>query len=293
MKLLRFGEKGRERPGILDEDGRIRDVSVLVDDIRASSLTPELLERLKAADLSALPVVDSSVRLAEPIGDVRKFIAIGLNYYDHAKEVGAPVPEEPVIFMKAVSCIQGPRDPVVIPRGAEKVDWEVELGIVIGQRASYVTPEAALSHVAGYCLVNDVSERSYQMERGGTWDKGKGCDTFGPVGPWLVTQDEIPDPQALDIWLRVNGEAMQSGNTSTMIFDVKTLVSYVSEFMTLEPGDIITTGTPPGVGLGMKPPRFLRPGDVMTLGIEGLGEQRQEVLAFEHATTGGAAPVAG
>lgn len=293
MKLLRFGEKGRERPGILDEDGRIRDVSVLVDDIRASSLTPELLERLKAADLSALPVVDSGVRLAEPIGDVRKFIAIGLNYYDHAKEVGAPVPEEPVIFMKAVSCIQGPRDPVVIPRGAEKVDWEVELGIVIGQRASYVTPEAALSHVAGYCLVNDVSERSYQMERGGTWDKGKGCDTFGPVGPWLVTQDEIPDPQALDIWLRVNGEAMQSGNTSTMIFDVKTLVSYVSEFMTLEPGDIITTGTPPGVGLGMKPPRFLRPGDVMTLGIEGLGEQRQEVLAFEHATTGGAAPVAG
>lgn len=293
MKLLRFGEKGRERPGILDEHGRIRDVSVLVDDIRASSLTPELLERLKAADLSALPVVDSGVRLAEPIGDVRKFIAIGLNYYDHAKEVGAPVPEEPVIFMKAVSCIQGPRDPVVIPRGAEKVDWEVELGIVIGQRASYVTPEAALSHVAGYCLVNDVSERSYQMERGGTWDKGKGCDTFGPVGPWLVTQDEIPDPQALDIWLRVNGEAMQSGNTSTMIFDVKTLVSYVSEFMTLEPGDIITTGTPPGVGLGMKPPRFLRPGDVMTLGIEGLGEQRQEVLAFEHATTGGAAPVAG
>lgn len=281
MKLLRFGERGKERPGVLDPDGAIRDLSSIVGDISSDTLSPELLGRLRTVDLAALPRVEAGARIAEPVGNIRKFIAIGLNYFDHAKEVGADIPKEPVIFMKATSCIQGPDDPVMIPRGAEKVDWEAELGIVIGKRASYVTPEAALEHVAGYCLVNDVSERSYQMERGGTWDKGKGCDTFGPIGPWLVTTDECSDPQNLDIWLKVNGETMQSGNTRTMIFDVKTVVSYVSEFMTLEPGDVITTGTPPGVGLGMKPPRFLKAGDVMTLGISGLGEQRQEVIPFK------------
>lgn len=280
MKLLRFGEKGSEKPGAIDIDGQIRDISSLVADISASTLSPALVEWLSRADLAALPVVDPTVRVAEPISDIRKFIAIGLNYHDHAKEVGAPIPEEPVIFMKATSCIQGPNDPVIIPRGAEKVDWEVELGVVIGQRASYVTEGEALDYVAGYCVVNDVSERSYQMERGGTWDKGKGCNTFGPIGPWLVTRDEIADPHALEIWLRVNDETMQTGNTRTMIFDIRKLVSYVSEFMTLEPGDVITTGTPPGVGLGRTPPRFLKPGDVMTLGITGLGEQRQEIMRF-------------
>lgn len=284
MKLLRFGEKGREKPGAVDTNGQIRDISSLVDDISASTLSPALLERLNKANLAALPIVDSSVRIAEPISNIRKFIAIGLNYYDHAKEVGAPIPEEPVIFMKAISCIQGPNDPVLIPRGAEKVDWEAELGIVIGQRASYVTEEDALDFVAGYCVVNDVSERSYQMERGGTWDKGKGCDTFGPIGPWLVTRDEVSDPHKLKVWLRVNGEIMQEGNTSTMIFNVRKLVSYVSEFLTLEPGDVITTGTPPGVGLGMSPSRFLQPGDVMTLGITGLGEQQQEVVKYDSAS---------
>lgn len=283
MKLLRFGDPGKERPGAIDQDGGIRDLSSIVDDICAGTLSNELLARLKAVDLASLPRVADDVRIAEPVRDVRKFIAIGLNYYDHAKEVGADIPGEPVIFMKANSCIQGPNDAVMIPRHAEKVDWEAELGIVIGKQARYVSADAALDYVAGYCLVNDVSERSYQMERGGTWDKGKGCDTFGPVGPWLVTTDEIADPQDLDIWLDVNGERMQSGNTRTMIFDVKKLVSYVSEFMTLEPGDIITTGTPPGVGLGMKPPRFLQAGDVMTLGISGLGTQRQHIVAFDEA----------
>jgi 2-keto-4-pentenoate hydratase/2-oxohepta-3-ene-1,7-dioic acid hydratase in catechol pathway len=280
MKLLRFGERGNEKPGAIDAHGGIRDLSSLVEDISASTLSPDLLSRLGEIDLTALPRVQPGVRIAEPVRGVRKFIAIGLNYYDHAKEVGADIPSEPVIFMKATSCIQGPNDPVMIPKGAQKVDWEVELGILIGKRASYVTPETAMEHVAGYSLVNDVSERNYQMERGGTWDKGKGCDTFGPIGPWLVTTEEVSDPQSLDIWLKVNGKIMQSGNTSTMIFDVKTLVSYVSEFMTLEPGDVITTGTPPGVGLGMKPPRFLQAGDIMTLGISGLGEQRQEVVPF-------------
>ncbi|PLC54666.1 2-hydroxyhepta-2,4-diene-1,7-dioate isomerase [Pollutimonas nitritireducens] len=281
MKLLRFGEKGREKAGAIHTDGSIRDISSFVSDIQAPELNAALLERLKGIDLASMPVVKAPVRIAEPVGGIRKFIAIGLNFYDHAKEVGAPIPEEPVIFMKASSCIQGPNDPVVIPRGASKVDWEAELGIVIGTRARYVPLDEALNYVAGYCIVNDVSERSYQMERGGTWDKGKGCDTFGPIGPWLVTADEIDDPQSLDVSLLVNGEAMQSGNTRTMIFDVKKIVSYVSEFMTLEPGDVITTGTPPGVGLGMTPPRFLQPGDVMTVSISGLGEQRQQVVAFE------------
>lgn len=280
MKLLRFGEKGREKAGAIHTDGSIRNISSHIADIQAPELNSALLERLKGIDLESMPVVEAPVRIAEPVGGIRKFIAIGLNYYDHAKEVGAPIPEEPVIFMKASSCIQGPNDPVVIPRGASKVDWEAELGIMIGTRASYVPLDEALSYVAGYCIVNDVSERSYQMERGGTWDKGKGCDTFGPIGPWLVTADEIDDPQSLDVSLLVNDEAMQFGNTRTMIFDVKKIVSYVSEFMTLEPGDVITTGTPPGVGLGMTPPRFLQPGDVMTVSISGLGEQRQQVVAF-------------
>ena len=288
MKLLRFGEHGYERPGAIDDKGNIRDLSALVDDISPCTLSPGLLDRLKEADLMTLPMVSADVRIAEPVRSIRKFIAIGLNYYDHAKEVGADIPKEPVIFMKATSCIQGPNDPVMIPRGAQKVDWEVELGIVVGKQARYVSPDNALEYVAGYCLVNDVSERNYQMDRGGTWDKGKGCDTFGPIGPWLVTTDEISDPQNLDIWLDVNGERMQSGNTRTMIFDVRSLVSYVSEFMTLEPGDVITTGTPPGVGLGMTPPRFLNAGDIVTLGISGLGAQRQEVVPFNHSASASA-----
>ncbi|MCJ9709531.1 fumarylacetoacetate hydrolase family protein, partial [Bordetella hinzii] len=229
---------------------------------------------------ASLPAVAGEPRMGCPVANVGKFIAIGLNYFDHAAEVGAPVPKEPVIFMKATSCIQGPDDPVMLPEGSQKGDWEVELGIVIGERARYVEEEAALDYVAGYCVVNDVSEREFQMDRGGTWDKGKGCDTFGPIGPWLVTRDEVPDPQSLDLWLDLNGQRMQTGNTRTMIFGVKTIVSYVSRFMTLLPGDIIITGTPPGVGLGMKPPVFLREGDVMTLGVQGLGSQRQRVVAF-------------
>jgi 2-keto-4-pentenoate hydratase/2-oxohepta-3-ene-1,7-dioic acid hydratase in catechol pathway len=280
MKLVRFGEYGKEKPGMVDASGAIRDLSSVVADINPATIAADM-PRLAKLNPNDLPKAPEGARLGEPVKGASKFIAIGLNYYDHAKEVGAEIPKEPVIFTKTVSCIQGPNDPVMIPKGARKVDWEAELGIVIGRRARYVSEADSLNYVAGYCLVNDVSEREYQIERGGLWDKGKGCDTFGPVGPWLVTPDEIPDPQNLKIWLAVNGETMQSGNTSTMIFGVKTLVSYVSQFMTLEPGDIITTGTPPGVGLGRKPPRFLQPGDVMTLGIAGLGEQRQEVIAFD------------
>lgn len=280
MKLVRFGSLGAEKPGLLDSDGSIRDLSSVVDDIDAEVLTSEGMARISNYSVEALPIVSGNPRIGCPVARVGKFIAIGLNYYDHAVEVGAPVPDEPVIFMKATSCIQGPDDHIMIPRGSSKTDWEVELGIVIGNRAAYVEPAEALGHVAGYCVVNDVSERAYQIERGGTWDKGKGCDTFGPIGPWLVTADEVPDPQSLNIWLDVNGDRMQSGNTKTMIFDVPTIVSYVSQFMTLEPGDIITTGTPPGVGLGMKPPRFLNPGDVVSLGIDGLGSQRQDVVAW-------------
>lgn len=280
MKLCRYGNVGHERPALVDENGNLRDLTSIIPDIDPNTLKPEVLDRISRIPPTSLPLADTPTRLGAPVSGTPKFIAIGLNYHDHAKEVGAPLPAEPVIFMKATSSIQGPHDPVMIPRGAQKVDWEVELGIVIGSRASYVSKDCALDYVAGYCLVNDVSERAYQLERGGTWDKGKGCDTFGPIGPWLVTKDEIADPYSLDIWLRVNGEIKQSGTTANMIFDVATLVSYVSEFMTLEPGDIITTGTPAGVGLGMKPPQFLQPGDIMTLGISGLGEQRQEVVAF-------------
>jgi 2-keto-4-pentenoate hydratase/2-oxohepta-3-ene-1,7-dioic acid hydratase in catechol pathway len=281
MKLVRFGENGREKPGIIAADGQIRDLSAIVPDFVGATLSAENLARIGKADLETLPVVPAGQRLGPCVGQVRNFIAIGLNYADHAAETGAAIPAEPIVFNKAPSCIVGPNDDVIIPRGSQKTDWEVELAIVIGERASYVGANEALEFVAGYCVCNDVSEREFQMERGGTWTKGKGCPTFGPLGPWLVTKDEVPDPQNLSMWLDVNGERMQTGSTRTMIFNVAQIVSYLSHFMILEPGDVITTGTPPGVGLAMKPPRFLKPGDVMTLGIEGLGEQRQRLVAFE------------
>lgn len=280
MKLIRYGEAGAERPGLIDTQGKVRDLGGVIDDLGAEQLSDESLATLRSLDTTSLPIVDGTPRLGCPVARVGKLIAIGLNYFDHATEVGAPIPAEPVIFMKATSCVQGPDDPVMLPRDSVKGDWEVELGIVIGKRASYVEEADANSVIAGYCIVNDVSERDFQMERGGTWDKGKGCDTFGPIGPWIVTRDEIPNPHELDLWLDLNGKRMQTGNTRTMIFNVQTIVSYVSRFMTLFPGDVITTGTPPGVGLGMKPPVFLKPGDVMTLGVQGLGTQRQEVVAW-------------
>ncbi|HWK36548.1 fumarylacetoacetate hydrolase family protein [Sphingomonas sp.] len=277
MKLCRHGEPGSERPGIVDHDGAIRDLSSIVGDIDAAALAPDRLRAIAAVDLTQLPVVAAGTRLGTPVAGTRQFIAVGLNYSDHAHEAGMPIPAEPILFTKGVSCIHGPNDPVVIPRGSVKTDWEVELGVVIGSTASYVAEADALAHVAGYCVINDLSEREYQLERGGTWDKGKGCPTFGPIGPWLVTADEVGDPQALDMWLDVNGVRAQTGSTATMIFDVAFLVSYISRFMTLLPGDIITTGTPPGVGMGEKPPRFLKAGDVVTLGIDRLGAQRQDV----------------
>ena len=281
MKLLRYGPVGQEKPGTLDAEGRIRDLSGVVADITPDQLWGEGLAALKAVDPATLPLVEGAPRYGVPVNGVRKFIAIGLNFADHAAESNLPIPAEPVVFTKAVSCLTGPNDTVVIPRGSEKTDWEVELGIVIGQRASYVEQADALDHVAGYVLINDVSERAFQTERGGTWDKGKGCDTFGPVGPWIVTTDEIGDVQQLDMWLDLNGKRMQTGNTQTMIFGVAEIVAYVSQFMTLEPGDLITTGTPPGVGLGQKPePFYLKAGDVMELGIEKLGVQRQQVVAW-------------
>ncbi|NGM36302.1 fumarylacetoacetate hydrolase family protein [Methylobacterium sp. DB0501] len=282
MKLLRYGPAGQEKPGLLDAEGRIRDLSGHVPDLGPAALGSESLARLAAIDVAGLPVVDGAPRLGTPVANVGKFIAIGLNFADHAAESNLPVPKEPIVFTKAISSLSGSDDPVMLPKDSVKSDWEVELGIVIGTRASYVEEAQALDHVAGYCLVNDVSEREYQIERGGTWDKGKGCDTFGPVGPWLVTSDEVGDPQSLDMWLDLNGRRMQTGNTRTMIFTCAQIVSYVSRFMTLMPGDIITTGTPPGVGMGMKPdPVFLKAGDVMTLGIEKLGEQRQDVTAWQ------------
>jgi 2,4-diketo-3-deoxy-L-fuconate hydrolase len=281
MKLLRYGPKGQEKPGTLDAEGRIRDLSGVVADITPDQLWGEGLEALKAIDPTTLPLVEGQPRYGVPVNGARKFIAIGLNFADHAAESNLPEPSEPVVFMKAISCLTGPNDTVVIPRGSEKTDWEVELGIVIGKAASYVDQADALDHVAGYVLINDVSERAFQTERGGTWDKGKGCDTFGPVGPWIVTTDEVGDVQTLDMWLDLNGKRMQTGNTKTMIFGVAEIVSYVSQFMTLEPGDLITTGTPPGVGLGQKPePFYLKAGDVMELGIEKLGSQRQQVVAW-------------
>jgi 2,4-didehydro-3-deoxy-L-rhamnonate hydrolase len=281
MKLVRYGNPGKEKPGLIDLDGTLRDLSGVVPDIGPAQLGSLGLARIRKANPAKLPAVRGKPRFGCPVAGVGKFIAIGLNYSDHAVESGVPIPKEPVVFMKATSCIQGPNDPVMLPRGSVKTDWEVELGIVIGTRARYVGKKDALAHVAGYCTMNDVSEREFQLERGPQWDKGKGCDTFGPIGPWLVTTDEMQNVQRLDMWLDVNGKRMQTGNTRTMIFDCAKLVSYVSHFMTLLPGDIITTGTPPGVGLGMKPPTYLKKGDVITLGIQGLGEQRQVVVAFK------------
>jgi 2,4-didehydro-3-deoxy-L-rhamnonate hydrolase len=282
MKICRYGPAGSEKPGLIDSDGKLRDLSAVVSDIDASVICREGLATLAQLDAATLPLVEGPQRYGVPVALTRKFIAIGLNFADHAAESNLPEPEEPVVFTKAVSCLQGANDDVMIPRGSLKTDWEVELGVVIGTTARYVEEADALDYVAGYCVVNDVSERAYQIERGGTWDKGKGCDTFGPVGPWLVTSDEVGDPQQLGMWLDLNGKRMQTGNTQTMIFGVAELVSYVSEFMTLEPGDIITTGTPPGVGMGQKPaPFYLKPGDRIRLGIDKLGEQAQTVVAFK------------
>jgi 2,4-didehydro-3-deoxy-L-rhamnonate hydrolase len=280
MKLLRYGENGTERPGLLDASGTIRCLSSHITDIGPAQLSPAVLARLRSVAVETLPEITTRPRLGPPVAHVGKFIAIGLNYSDHAAEANMPLPTEPVVFMKATTCIVGPNDDVMIPVASKKTDWEVELGIVIGTRASHVTLVAALSHIAGYLLVNDLSEREYQLERGGTWDKGKGCDTFGPIGPWLVTADEVGDPQNLSLWLNVNGTRRQTGNTANMVFSCAEIVSYVSEFMTLMPGDVITTGTPPGVGMGIKPATFLKVGDVISLGIEKLGEQRQTCVAW-------------
>ncbi|RWH94077.1 MAG: FAA hydrolase family protein [Mesorhizobium sp.] len=278
MKLLRYGPPGQEKPGTLDRNGNIRDLSGEVTDIAGDTLLPAGLDRLRAIDVESLPLVSGSPRLGPCAAGTGKFICIGLNYSDHAAETNATVPPEPIIFMKATSAIVGPNDTIEIPRGSEKTDWEVELGVVIGKTAKYVSEADALEHVAGYCLINDVSERAFQAERQGQWTKGKSCDTFGPIGPWLVTRDEIPDPQKLAMKLEVNGRSFQNGSTTTMVYSVAYLVSYLSQFMSLHPGDIISTGTPPGVGLGQKPNIFLKPGDVITLSIEGLGSQRQDVV---------------
>ncbi len=287
MKLMRHGPKGHEKPALLHNDGTVRDLSGVMADITAQTLTPAGLATLAKLDANSLPVVAQG-RHAVPWAGMRKFIAVGLNYADHAVEANLPIPKEPVVFTKTVTCAVGCNDPVVLPQGSVKTDWEVELGVVIGSRCRYVSEADALKHVAGYCTINDVTEREYQIERGGTWDKGKGCDTFGPIGPWLVTSDEVGDPQNLSMWLDVNGKRQQTGSTRTMIFGVAHIVSYLSRFMTLEPGDVITTGTPPGVGMGKKPePRYLKPGDVMSLGIEKLGEQKQTVYAWDPALIDG------
>jgi 2-keto-4-pentenoate hydratase/2-oxohepta-3-ene-1,7-dioic acid hydratase in catechol pathway len=281
MKLVRYGQPGKEKPGLIDADGKLRDLSAVIKDFGPEQLSDAALAKIRKLKTDKLPLVRGKPRMGCPVTGTGKFIAIGLNFVDHAAEAGAPIPKEPIIFMKTTSCIQGPNDPVMLPKGSVKTDWEVELGIVIGTKASYVSQKSALDYVAGFCTINDVSEREFQLERGPQWDKGKGCDTFGPVGPWLVTRDEVPNVQKLAMWLDVNGKRMQTGNTRTMIFSAAKLVSYCSQFMTLYPGDIITTGTPPGVGLGMKPPVFLKKGDVVTLGIEGLGDQRQEIVPFK------------
>jgi 2,4-diketo-3-deoxy-L-fuconate hydrolase len=281
VKLVRYGAKGKEKPGLVDPEGKIRDLSGVVPDIAGDVLTKKGLAKIAKANWERLPLVKGKPRLGPCVGNVGNFIAVGLNYADHAAETGAAIPTEPILFNKARSCIVGPDDDVMLPKKSVKTDWEIELAIVIGERARYVSKKDAMSVVAGFCICNDVSEREYQIERGGQWMKGKGCETFGPLGPWLVTTDEIKDVQKLGMWLDVNGERMQTGSTKTMIFDVKTVVSYISEFMVLEPGDVITTGTPPGVGLGMKPPKFLKAGDVMALGIDGLGTQKQKVVAWK------------
>ena len=279
MKLVRYGPAGGERPGLIDGKGQLRDLSAHIGDIAGTGLHPEAVKTLGALDAAALPPVNAPVRLGPCVGGVGKIVCVGLNYSDHAREAGMAVPAEPVLFLKPSSSIVGPDDDVEIPRGALKTDWEVELGVVIGKPAKYVALEQALEHVAGYCVCNDVSERSYQLERGGQWDKGKGCDTFAPLGPWLVTRDEVPDPQNLDMWLEVDGHRFQNGNTRTMVFGVAHLVSYISQFMSLQAGDVISTGTPPGVGMGQKPPRFLKAGQIMRVGISGLGVQQQHTVA--------------
>ncbi len=288
MKLVRYGKPGKEKPGLIDAEGHLRDLSHEVADIGPEQLSDKVLQKLAKLKTNKLPLVKGNPRLGCPVNHINKFVAIGLNYADHAKEAGMPLPKEPIIFLKANTSIQGAYDDVMLPKGSVKTDWEVELGIIIGTKASYVSQKDALNYVAGFCVVNDVSEREYQIERGGTWDKGKGCDTFGPIGPWLVTRDEVPNPQKLAMWTDVNGVRMQNGNTKTMVFGVSKLISYVSQFMTLMPGDVIATGTPPGVGMGVKKdgkpsPVFLKAGDVMTLGLEGLGEQKQHVVAYKKA----------
>ena len=277
MKLVRYGVKGAEKPGIVDVTGRIRDLSAVVADINGQVLAHEL-DKIRGLDLETLPLVEEGVRYGACVGNIGKFICIGLNYSDHAAETGAAIPEEPIVFNKWTSAIVGPNDDVEIPRNSQKTDWEVELGVVIGKDGRYIDKADAMDYVAGYCVINDVSEREYQIERGGTWDKGKGCDTFGPIGPWLVTRDEISNPHQLHMWLEVDGKRFQDGNTNTMIFDVPTIISYLSQFMSLQAGDVISTGTPPGVGLGQKPPVYLQAGQVMRLGIAGLGEQEQHVI---------------
>jgi 2,4-didehydro-3-deoxy-L-rhamnonate hydrolase len=281
MKLVRYGKSGKEKPGLVDGAGRIRDLSDIIADVGGDALAPRVLTRLARIKPEALPLVRGKPRLGPCVAGVGNFIAIGLNYADHAAETGAAIPKEPILFNKAPSCIVGAYDDIVIPKASVKTDWEVELAVVIGSRASYAPEHDALKHVAGYCICHDVSEREFQIERSGQWMKGKGCPTFGPLGPWLVTPDEIPDVQKLDMWLDLNGQRMQKGSTATMIFNVSKLVSYISHFMILEPGDVITTGTPPGVGMGLRPPRFLKPGDTVSLGIDGLGQQTQQVVAWK------------
>ncbi len=281
MKLVRYGRPNKEKPGLIDEEGKLRDLSGVIADIDAGQLSDKALRKLAKIRPETLPLVRGQPRFGAPVAGVGKFIGIGLNYADHAAEAGLALPSEPIVFMKAISSLSGPDDPIMLPKGSKKTDWEVELGVVIGSRAQYVSEDEALNYVAGYCVVNDVSERAYQLERGPQWDKGKGCDTFGPVGPWLVTRDEVIDEQRLDLYLEVNGKRMQTGSTEAMIFSVAKIVSYLSQFMTLEPGDIIATGTPPGVGAGRKPQRFLKKGDTVRLGIAGLGEQQQDVVAYQ------------
>jgi 2-keto-4-pentenoate hydratase/2-oxohepta-3-ene-1,7-dioic acid hydratase in catechol pathway len=279
MKLLRYGQPGKEKPGLLDKSNQIRDLSAVVPDLAGEALTPESLKRISALDPSSLPLVSGTPRIGPCVGRVGKFICIGLNYSDHAAESGMKVPTEPVVFMKATSAVCGPDDNVIIPRNSVKTDWEVELGVVIGTEAKYVSEADALNYVAGYCVVNDLSERAFQLEGTGQWVKGKSADTFGPIGPWLVTRDEVPDPQNLNMWLNINGHQFQNGTTNTMVFGVAHIVSYLTRFMSLQPGDVISTGTPPGVGMGQKPPKFLQPGDKIQLSVQGLGEQNQTVIA--------------
>jgi 2-keto-4-pentenoate hydratase/2-oxohepta-3-ene-1,7-dioic acid hydratase in catechol pathway len=282
MKLIRWGAKGEEKPGLIDKDGTPRDLSGVIGDITPDLLSPEGLQRLGRIDAAGLPKVPHAARLGVPLTGISKIVCVGLNYADHAAEAGMKIPKEPILFLKALSALTGPNDDITVPRGSVKTDWEVELGVVIGARASYVGEQEALAHVAGYCVINDVSEREYQTERGGQWDKGKGCDSFAPVGPWLVTRDEIADPQDLKLWTEVNDARRQDGSTQTMIFGVRTLISYISHFMTLLPGDLIATGTPPGVAMGMKPPQYLKPGDRLRLSVEGLGEQSNLLVPWRH-----------